>query len=143
MTHTSPAPPVPDRDDSRARRFELLISVLLRSGVAVSLALIVLGTVLTFVHHPDFVSSRTETALLIGDDAVFPHSVEETIRGLAALQGRAFVAAGLLVLIITPVMRVAVSVFAFAAQKDVVFTVITSVVLTLLLLSFALGRVEG
>lgn len=49
---------------------------------------------------------------------------------------------GLLLLIATPVMRVAVSILAFAVQRDWRFVAITSVVLALLLLSFLLGNVE-
>ena len=51
--------------------------------------------------------------------------------------------AGLLLLIATPVTRVAVSIFAFVYEKDRVFVIITIIVLSLLLLSFFLGRVEG
>ena len=48
--------------------------------------------------------------------------------------------AGLLLLIATPVLRVAVSIFAFVYEKDKVFVIITSIVLGLLLLSFILGK---
>jgi uncharacterized membrane protein len=51
--------------------------------------------------------------------------------------------AGLLLLIATPVMRVAFSVLVFVYQHDRVFVVITSIVLTLLLVSFVLGRGGG
>jgi len=47
---------------------------------------------------------------------------------------------GLLLLIATPVMRAAVSIFAFVYQHDRTFVIITSVVLAILLLSFALGH---
>ena len=49
-------------------------------------------------------------------------------------------AAGLLLLILTPVVRVAVSILAFRAQRDRTYVLITSAVLVLLLLSFVLGR---
>jgi uncharacterized membrane protein len=51
--------------------------------------------------------------------------------------------AGLLLLIATPVLRVAVSVLAFVYQRDRTFVIITSVVLTLLLASFVLGKAGG
>jgi len=54
----------------------------------------------------------------------------------------ALVTVGLLLLIATPVARVAVSVLAFIYQKDRVYTLITLAVLCLLLLSFVLGKVE-
>jgi uncharacterized membrane protein len=65
------------------------------------------------------------------------------IQGLEHSQGRAIVMAGLLLLIATPVLRVAISVLAFVYQRDRTFVVITSVVLALLLTSFALGRGGG
>jgi uncharacterized membrane protein len=69
--------------------------------------------------------------------------VPSVIRGLEHSQGRAIVMAGLLLLIATPVVRVAISVLAFVYQRDRTFVVITSVVLALLLTSFALGRGGG
>jgi uncharacterized membrane protein len=51
--------------------------------------------------------------------------------------------AGLLLLLATPVLRVAVSILAFIYEKDGIFVMITSIVLALLLLSFVLGRVTG
>jgi uncharacterized membrane protein len=46
----------------------------------------------------------------------------------------------LLVLIATPIVRVAVSVLAFAYQRDRVFVAVTSAVLLILLLAFFLGK---
>jgi uncharacterized membrane protein len=65
------------------------------------------------------------------------------VSGLRSLEGRSFVVLGLLLLIATPVMRVAVSIIAFAVQKDAIFVVLTTMVLLLLVLSFFLGKVEG
>jgi uncharacterized membrane protein len=47
------------------------------------------------------------------------------------------------VLVATPVARVALSIAVFARQRDRTYVVITSIVLGLLLLSFALGRAGG
>ena len=49
---------------------------------------------------------------------------------------------GLLVLMATPVVRVAVSAVAFIQHRDRTYALITSAVLCLLLLSLVLGRVE-
>ena len=48
----------------RTRRVELAISTLLRVGVIASLSIIVAGTILSFVHHPTYVSSSAELARL-------------------------------------------------------------------------------
>ena len=71
-----------------------------------------------------------------------PHTVSEVMQGTLDLQGQAIVAMGLLLLIATPVLRVAVSIFAFVYQEDRTYTLITTFVLILLLLSFILGKVE-
>ena len=46
---------------------------------------------------------------------------------------------GLLLLICTPILRVAASIVIFALQRDRLYVVITAAVLTLVALSFALG----
>lgn len=129
--------------DERVRRVEVLISVLLRVGVVTSLVIVVAGTILTFVAHPRYLSSHAPLDGLIGEDARFPHTPQAVLTGVRHGNGPAVVTAGLLVLIATPVVRVAVSIFAFVYQRDRTFVVITSVVFVLLLASFALGKAGG
>lgn len=128
--------------EEKVRRVELLISALLRTGVVLSMVLIVGGTILSFLHHPAYLSSSDEFARLTRPGAAFPHTLAEVADCVQHWRGKAIVAAGLLVLIATPVMRVAVSIFGFLYQKDHTFVVLTTIVLALLLLSFVLGRVE-
>lgn len=128
--------------DPRVHRIELLISHVLRIGVSVSLLVIVAGTAVSFARHWDYLSSKGAMHRLAGEEAVFPHSLGQVWEGLGQGSGGAIVAVGLLLLIATPVMRVAISIFAFGFQKDRAFVVITSIVLILLLVSFFLGKVE-
>jgi uncharacterized membrane protein len=51
----------------------------------------------------------------------------------------AVIALGLLVLIATPVLRVAVSIVTFALERDWVYVAITTLVLCILIASFLLG----
>ena len=95
------------RDEERVRRVELLISNLLRSGVIASLALVLFGTTLSFVHHPAYVSSPEALHHLTQPGAAFPHSLTGLRSGLQQLRGQSIVLLGLLLLIATPVMRVA------------------------------------
>ena len=134
-----PPPPQP----SVVHKVEILISNLLRTGVVTSLTIIVIGTVMTFVHHPQYLSSRTELQHLTQPGAAFPHDLKRVSQGLSRLEGRSVIVLGLLLLIGTPVMRVAVSIVAFLYQKDYVFVAVTSIVLGLLLLSFVLGKAGG
>ncbi len=129
--------------EDRVRKVELAISNLLRVGVGTSLLVVLAGTIVTFVHHPHYLSSRRDLVRLTKPGAEFPHSVPSVIRGIQHSQGRAMVMAGLLLLILTPVLRVAVSILAFVYQRDRAFVLITSVVLALLVASFVLGKAGG
>lgn len=146
MTSSQNSPPeVPSpgtRGEDPMRRVELVISNLLRVGVAISLALIVIGSVVTFVRHPAYVNSPDELAGLVDPEAILPHSLGEVAAGLGDFRGQAIVALGLLVLIATPMMRVAVSVVAFILAGDRLYTLITLTVFCLLMLALALGAVE-
>jgi uncharacterized membrane protein len=121
------------------RRAELLISTVLRGGVLTSLAVILVGTLLTFLHHPEYVSSPQELARLTQGGAGFPHTLRDVVTGVAALRGQAIVIVGLLILIATPVVRVAVTVLVFLEERDRTYIAITGTVLILLILSFFLG----
>ncbi len=140
MNHEAVPPPT---EMTHARRVELVISTLLRVGVATSLTVVVAGTILSFVHHPGYVSAPAALAHLTQPGAAFPHTLSEVLEGLRAGRGQAVVVLGLLLLIATPVLRVAASIVGFVYQRDRTYVVITSIVLTLLLLSFWLGRAGG
>jgi uncharacterized membrane protein len=55
------------------------------------------------------------------------------------LDGPGLIQLGLLVLLATPLVRVAFSVLAFALQRDRTYVVVTSIVLAVLLYSLAAG----
>lgn len=134
---------LPANVPAAVHRVELIISTLLRIGVTVSLLTVLAGTVISFVHHPDYLKGRTnDLSNLTSPREALPHSAREAIEGLKEGRGQSLVLLGLMLLVATPVMRVAISIFAFLLQKDWVFTAITAVVLMLLVLSFVLGRAE-
>lgn len=124
----------------RVHRLELAISYLLRAGVICSLLLVLIGIAATAAQHPAW-TSGTVTIRQVLNSGRSPFSTwSEVIAGVLSGNGLAIVMLGLLVLVGTPVMRVALSIGLFAYQKDRVFVTITTVVLLLLLLSFVLGR---
>ena len=120
-------------------RIESLLSVLLRSGVTISFVLILLGTITSIIHDPtSWVSPQGIDVLLSRQTS--NQTFGGILAGLHALRGSAIVTIGLLVLIATPVLRVAFSLASFVAMRDRIYVVLTAIVLSLLLLSFALGR---
>src|SRR3984893_487133 len=65
----------------------------------------------------------------------FPLTLSQVGAGLLIVRPQAIIVLGLLVLIATPVVRVAVSIVAFALERDRTYVVITSLVLAILLFS--------
>ncbi len=123
-----------------AERMERVIATTLRAGVVLSVAVMLVGLALTFAHHPNYATSPDARRQVTGDDYRFAHNLSETMHGLVRLEGRSIVTLGLLLLIATPVLRVAFSLVLFAGQRDRAYTAITATVLALLLISFLLGR---
>ena len=120
----------PAQPDRRLRQAELVISHVLRSGVIVSAAVILLG-VLWFYLQMAFTGHAA-----LG----FPHTFGGIIRRLFHGEPLALVALGLLILLLTPILRVAISIVVFALERDWRYTVITVLVLVILLISLLLGR---
>lgn len=122
-------------EEARARfSMNAVIGWILQGGVLISAAVICIGIILLLVH-PGHGSSQQLF--------VFPHTLSEVGSGLLVLHPQAFIALGLLLLIATPVVRVAASIFAFALEHDRRYVAITLVVLTILLVSFLLGKGAG
>jgi uncharacterized membrane protein len=118
---------------------DMAISRLLRGGVVISIAVVIAGLILTFVHHPEYLSSKPALVELTAVAESFPHTLADVWKGLTQMRGQALVALGLLLLIATPVARVALSIIIFAIEKDRFYVAITVTVLLLLIASFVLG----
>ncbi len=103
---------------------------------------VLLGIVLMFLHHPDYLRSAADLHRLTAPGAALPNTIGDVARGVLGGQGQAVVTLGLLLLIATPILRVAVSMVGFALQRDRTYTVISAVVLLALLIAFLLGKVE-
>ncbi len=110
------------------QRMERVMGGLLRAGVSLSAVLVLAGALVHLAGHagdrPDFGSFAGEPAAL--------RSAGGILRGALALDGPALIQLGLAVLVATPVARVAFSVFAFAAQRDRTYVLVTLAVLGLL-----------
>jgi uncharacterized membrane protein len=118
------------------RKVEVAISVLLRSGVLLAAAIVFAGGILYLAHH----GGGTPTAYHVfhGEPQELRH-LDLVIR--AAFSGRAdgIIQLGLLLLILTPVARVAFSVVAFGIERDVMYVMVTLIVLAVLLYSLLGG----
>ncbi len=127
-----------DEGDRRVRRLELVISYVLRIGVVVSVAVILAGLVLSFVRHPGY-SGTIDYHSVAGPGYHFPDTFAAVAHSIASGGGRGFIMLGLALLVLTPVMRVAVSVFGFIFEKDPPMVAVTIFVLAVLIGSLAIG----
>jgi len=121
----------PDRtQDVRVQR---AVGTLLRVGVLLAALVVLAGAVLYLVRHggdvPDYRVFRGEPLDLRGYGAI--------VRDAFSGSGRGIVQLGLLILVATPVARVAFTAVAFAVERDRTYVLIALLVLALLLKSLA------
>jgi len=115
-----------------------LLGNLLRIGVIVATIVAAIGGVLYLAQHG---LDNVDHHRFRGEPAELRH-VSDIVRGAVALHTDAIIQLGLVLLIATPVARVAMSLVAFVLQRDRVYIVVTSIVLALLVFSLT-GGVPG
>ena len=135
--HNHPTNAAPE---AAAEWIEKVISRILFVGVIAALTLIVAGTVTSFIHHPDYATSPPALPRLTSPGENTMQTILQVEAGILNFRGRAVVMAGLLLLILMPVVRVAVTIVVFAHQRDWTYMALTIIVLALLIISFLLGK---
>jgi uncharacterized membrane protein len=132
------AAPPPDGESAAAALDDARLTAITRwvlvSGVTLCLLLVLTGAAVSFARP---------TAVEPGAAAAFPHTLGEVFRGVAEYDGQAIIVAGLAVLLLTPILRVALAIPAFLLARDWTFALISAIVLTFLLLSLFIGAGEG
>jgi uncharacterized membrane protein len=121
---------MPSRDelDASDQRLNQALGNLLRAGVVLAAAVTLLGGI-TYVAA--FWDTRSDHHTLQEQSEHLRKPVG-IVRGALALDARCVIQLGLLLLIATPVARVAFTVFAFTRQRDWTYVVVTFIVLALL-----------
>ena len=113
-----------------------ILGIVLRAGVVLSSGIIAIGTALFVAKHSlDDTSSYLAYNPISIPHGSFPVSLSSIAAGLASLDSFSIIALGFLVLLATPVARVALSLFLFAAERDQKFVYLTAAVLAILLFS--------
>jgi uncharacterized membrane protein len=113
---------------------EIYISYVLRTGVLISAAIIFVGTSLYLAGLGAINGDPKKlNDILGGGGHSTPVSPLDIFHGITAGNPISIIQLGLLVLILTPMTRVAMTAVLFMAQRDRVFIVITSVVFIVLL----------
>jgi len=112
------------------KRFETLIGQLLRIGVSLSAAVVFAGGVRYLVEYRGTTAERLR--VFTGEPDTLRH-ISSIFHFALGLHSRGLIQLGLLILIATPVARVAFSVLGFAGERDWLYVNVTLAVLAILL----------
>ncbi len=112
-----------------------IIGNLLRLGLVLSAALVIFGAAVFLIRHG---GESISYSVFRGEPPNY-RSLPGIIREAMEFHSRGFILAGLILLIGTPVARVAFSVLAFFRQRDFIYVVATLLVLGILLFSLVWG----
>lgn len=118
------------------RQTEELIGRLLQVGVTLAAAVVLFGGAVYLARHG---SSKPQYHVFAGQRAEL-RSVSGIVRQTLEFRGTAIIQLGILLLIATPVARVAFSVAAFAFERDWPYVGVTLLVLSILVYSFVSGQ---
>lgn len=113
---------------------EIWISYALRVGVLVAGTIITLGLALLLIRGPGAGEPYTLHDLQARGGTPLAVSLSAILHGVARLQPTSVIQLGVLALILTPIVRVAMTLVLFAAERDRVFMIITASVLGILVL---------
>jgi len=110
---------------------EQTIGILLRTGVILAASVVLFGAILFLTRNgattPNYREFHGQPSDLT--------RVSGIMHDVAGFSGRGIIQLGLLLLIATPVVRVAFSIVAFARERDWLYVCVTVIVLTFLLFS--------
>jgi uncharacterized membrane protein len=110
-------------------RMEIVVSMVLRVGVALAALTVLIGGVVYLGQHG---SAEPDVRAFHGEPSDL-RSLTGVVRLAASGDGRGIIALGVLFLIATPIARVALSVVAFAARREPLYVTATLIVLAVLI----------
>jgi uncharacterized membrane protein len=119
--------------DPNETRFELLLANLLRVGVLLSAAVVVIGAILYLFHSGGGDSSQHK--VFNKEQPPDLRTMEAVVENALRLDGLAVIEVGLLLLVATPVLRVAYSVYGFLRERDYAYVGMTLFVFAVLIFS--------
>lgn len=126
-------------------RTELAIAFVLRFGVLLCGLIIMVGVVLTWLNPASLhtfaqdVLPRLVSGAMVDNSGV-PRRIPDLVSGLIAFHPAVVISCGLLLLILLPVTRVAMTVVLFLFEGDYLYFFITFFVLTILLSGLIFGK---
>ena len=121
------------------RSIERTISVLLRAGVIISGLIVLAGGAYFLAAH----GGEQANYHVFASQPAVDRIIGKIVAGAFAGRAPSLIQLGILALIATPVLRVAVSLIGFVVERDAKYVAITTLVLALLLYSLLEGVRHG
>ena len=140
-TYNSPIRLEADQQEAKSgslkdKDMQAIIGWILRGGVLVSVILVFIGGIFFLYRHghsvPDYKTFR--------GIPVFIRNFSGILNGVVTFKGQAIIQLGIILLIATPVIRVAFSAIGFLLEKDYLYTFITLIVLLIIVASMISGH---
>lgn len=113
------------------QRVEVIIGNLLRAGVLLAAGVVMIGAAIYLVRH----GAEPANYRVFREQPADLRHASGILQDVVSLSGRGTIQLGLLLLIATPIARVAFSSVAFALEKDRMYVGFTLMVLAILLYS--------
>lgn len=107
---------------------ELIIGKIMQIGVLIAGAVLIIGVIALLVQGDGGYAANAH-----------PYRPGTILAGVAAFKPYAIMMLGIFLLILTPVLRVVVSIYAFIKEKDKLYAWITTVVLIILVIAMIIG----
>lgn len=118
------------------KNFQNIIGNLLRYGVWMSLTVAAIGGIIYLLHHGNDIEDYS--VFTENDRSIFA-VVSTVLSGVAQGQGESIIFLGVILLFLTPALRMLLSLFSFLLEKDYLYTGITLIVITIIGVSVFLG----
>lgn len=127
----------------RQHDIDLIIGKLLRYGCYTACLIALLGGVMYMLQGgkqmSDYLSLEDSVADSFSGVALYLRELNTILPAILRLDGAAVIQLGVIVLIATPILRIAFSVFAFLLEKDYLYVGITLVVLSIIIANMIFG----
>ena len=110
------------------QKVEIMIGKVMQIGVMIAAAFMIVGILLLFVSGKSGYVGNSH-----------PYDFSSILLGIVQLKSYAIIMGGLFLLILTPVLRVVVSIYAFVVAGDKLYVWITTAVLIILVIAMVIG----
>jgi uncharacterized membrane protein len=118
-------------------KIEQMVATVLRGGVLLAGSVVLVGGIYYVAAHAGELADYHKFVPQTDDDRL----AHKIVAGALKLRPRSVIQLGVLLLIATPILRVAIALFGFVLERDRKYALISAIVLGLLLFSLISGSV--